>query len=129
MAQTRRPVGKHGRPNRPPQAWYGCMVEAFDLATRKNSLQGSFSIKSGIGAYLWVVPPRNCRSQALWCFQAQPGVTVPRVMARTEPFTQIPARSEEHTSGLQSLMRISYAVFCLKTKINNTLHNPLLKPT
>src|SRR3546814_5729294 len=31
-------------------------------------------------------------------------------------------RSEEHTSELQSLMRISYAVFCLKKKKNNT-HN------
>src|SRR3546814_8716489 len=32
-------------------------------------------------------------------------------------------RSEEHTSELQSLMRISYAVFCLKkkTKITNTI--------
>src|SRR3546814_6571523 len=30
------------------------------------------------------------------------------------------SRSEEHTSELQSLMRISYAVFCLKTKKNNT---------
>src|SRR3546814_10300467 len=30
--------------------------------------------------------------------------------------TQIHARSEEHTSELQSLMRISYAVFCLKKK-------------
>src|SRR3546814_5973307 len=29
----------------------------------------------------------------------------------------ISRRSEEHTSDLQSLMRISYAVFCLKTKI------------
>src|SRR3546814_5444028 len=29
-------------------------------------------------------------------------------------------RSEEHTSELQSLMRISYAVFCLKTKKNQT---------
>src|SRR3546814_7372584 len=28
----------------------------------------------------------------------------------------LPARSEEHTSELQSLMRISYAVFCLKKK-------------
>src|SRR3546814_1304341 len=28
-------------------------------------------------------------------------------------------RSEEHTSELQSLMRISYAVFCLKKKIKN----------
>src|SRR3546814_7226531 len=30
-------------------------------------------------------------------------------------------RSEEHTSELQSLMRISYAVFCLKTKKTNKL--------
>src|SRR3546814_9314293 len=29
-------------------------------------------------------------------------------------------RSEEHTSELQSLMRISYAVFCLKQKNHNT---------
>src|SRR3546814_2911892 len=37
-------------------------------------------------------------------------------------------RSEEHTSELQSLMRISYAVFCLKKKINSThVHStPLL---
>src|SRR3546814_3804095 len=32
------------------------------------------------------------------------------------------ARSEEHTSELQSLMRISYAVFCLKTKNNTHTH-------
>src|SRR3546814_1491889 len=32
-------------------------------------------------------------------------------------------RSEEHTSELQSLMRISYAVFCLKKK-KNKLHTP-----
>src|SRR3546814_1248413 len=31
-------------------------------------------------------------------------------------------RSEEHTSELQSLMRISYAVFCLKKKNNTTLN-------
>src|SRR3546814_8792738 len=30
---------------------------------------------------------------------------------------EVPLRSEEHTSELQSLMRISYAVFCLKKKI------------
>src|SRR3546814_7366584 len=43
----------------------------------------------------------------------------------------LPQRSEEHTSELQSLMRISYAVFCLKKKIthrymsifNNILYN------
>src|SRR3546814_2564458 len=31
---------------------------------------------------------------------------------------ELPIRSEEHTSELQSLMRISYAVFCLKKKNN-----------
>src|SRR3546814_8031960 len=31
-------------------------------------------------------------------------------------------RSEEHTSELQSLMRISYAVFCLKTNKTNKYH-------
>src|SRR3546814_5867461 len=31
-------------------------------------------------------------------------------------------RSEEHTSELQSLMRISYAVFCLKKKIHTRTH-------
>src|SRR3546814_3678752 len=33
-----------------------------------------------------------------------------------------PKRSEEHTSELQSLMRISYAVFCLKKKIKTQQH-------
>src|SRR3546814_6817490 len=33
-------------------------------------------------------------------------------------------RSEEHTSELQSLMRISYAVFCLKKKKNTSLTYP-----
>src|SRR3546814_3424788 len=33
---------------------------------------------------------------------------------------QLRTRSEEHTSELQSLMRISYAVFCLKKKQNHT---------
>src|SRR3546814_6303706 len=39
----------------------------------------------------------------------------------------IDLRSEEHTSELQSLMRISYAVFCLKKKrnSNNTRNNIL----
>src|SRR3546814_1797782 len=34
----------------------------------------------------------------------------------TLPYTRNNPRSEEHTSELQSLMRISYAVFCLKKK-------------
>src|SRR3546814_1060568 len=34
-------------------------------------------------------------------------------------------RSEEHTSELQSLMRISYAVFCLKQKTQYATHAPV----
>src|SRR3546814_5235198 len=41
----------------------------------------------------------------------------PRVARR--PFARFDERSEEHTSELQSLMRISYAVFCLKKKKND----------
>src|SRR3546814_3479193 len=40
---------------------------------------------------------------------------------RTEPPAAIRARSEEHTSELQSLMRISYAVFCLKKKNSSNI--------
>src|SRR3546814_4801596 len=39
-----------------------------------------------------------------------------RCRTSTPPSTSSPSRSEEHTSELQSLMRISYAVFCLKKK-------------
>src|SRR3546814_16579545 len=40
-----------------------------------------------------------------------------RIVSRAE------ARSEEHTSELQSLMRISYAVFCLKKKKKKQKHS------
>src|SRR3546814_1429141 len=41
-------------------------------------------------------------------------LVMPRRLSRLPGFEH--ARSEEHTSELQSLMRISYAVFCLKKK-------------
>src|SRR3546814_7551124 len=45
-----------------------------------------------------------------------------RPVRRAEDERALPAiRSEEHTSELQSLMRISYAVFCLKKKKRTTL--------
>src|SRR3546814_5319272 len=46
------------------------------------------------------------------------GTEAKRMLGRT-PGNIAAIRSEEHTSELQSLMRISYAVFCLKKK-NNT---------
>src|SRR3546814_3426426 len=41
--------------------------------------------------------------------------------ASRHPLPGLLRRSEEHTSELQSLMRISYAVFCLKKKTEQTL--------
>src|SRR3546814_10801636 len=46
--------------------------------------------------------------------QAEPPLRAPRLPVSRHH------RSEEHTSELQSLMRISYAVFCLKKKNNTT---------
>src|SRR3546814_3165750 len=44
----------------------------------------------------------------------QVGVGDPPDVAQVDLLGSRPPRSEEHTSELQSLMRISYAVFCLK---------------
>src|SRR3546814_10260851 len=44
----------------------------------------------------------------------------PTPQVTPSPTSGVTPRSEEHTSELQSLMRISYAVFCLKKKIYKT---------
>src|SRR3546814_10544220 len=48
-------------------------------------------------------------------------------LARKKELQRAIDRSEEHTSELQSLMRISYAVFCLKKKKHK--HTLTLQPT
>src|SRR3546814_2564665 len=47
----------------------------------------------------------------------------------TDHLRSLGARSEEHTSELQSLMRTSYAVFCLKQKNTTTLQQTLTHNT
>src|SRR3546814_3155727 len=78
-------------------------------------------------------PPRSTRTDTLFPYttlfrshaQRRPGKELSEFVLWTGlrvpalPFAQRVAnlcRSEEHTSELQSLMRISYAVFCLKKK-------------
>src|SRR3546814_4554397 len=46
------------------------------------------------------------------------GITRGNGVATSYAWDPVSRRSEEHTSELQSLMRISYAVFCLNTKNN-----------
>src|SRR3546814_4221529 len=91
-------------------------------------------------------PPRSTRTDTLCpyttLFRSVPGLRrgaqqgrrpwrrrFPPVRARAAAETC--SRSEEHTSELQSLMRISYAVFCLKKKIKTPglLHRPALYHT
>src|SRR3546814_6871240 len=49
-----------------------------------------------------------------------PGKPLPNGQPGPSLYCDGPGRSEEHTSELQSLMRISYAVFCLKKKKEST---------
>src|SRR3546814_16160409 len=70
-------------------------------------------------------PPRSTRTDTLFpyttLFRSWPcpsggHPSPPRFFRRRRRPHGSPCRSEEHTSELQSLMRISYAVFCLKKK-------------
>src|SRR3546814_3811658 len=73
-------------------------------------------------------PPRSTRTDALFPYTTlfrSAGATRSDRPAWPRPWwldagrrRNRPGRSEEHTSELQSLMRISYAVFCLKKKKN-----------
>src|SRR3546814_3068042 len=67
----------------------------------------------------------GCREHRLAAEQRRAGTRRQhRETSDAVDLTDGPGRSEEHTSELQSLMRISYAVFCLKKKQNkNTFIN------
>src|SRR3546814_8718228 len=62
----------------------------------------------------------------------EPCLDVGNFMKRTNPaaaLAMLPKRSEEHTSELQSLMRISYAALCLKKTRNRQHHNTIKRNT
>src|SRR3546814_16341580 len=68
-------------------------------------------------------PPRSTRTDTLFpyttLFRSPAGpwaIPVRRPLPGDDQRKSTTSRSEEHTSELQSLMRISYAVFCLKKK-------------
>src|SRR3546814_602024 len=59
--------------------------------------------------------------QAVFCAGAWAAVVILAcAVTEAQGGSRRESRSEEHTSELQSLMRISYAVFCLKKKIETT---------
>src|SRR3546814_4003059 len=72
---------------------------------------------SGMTATAFYARTPRGRSAEHWCKLALNPPARSELHARiAQRFHAMMARSEEHTSELQSLMRISYAVFCLKKK-------------
>src|SRR3546814_6380785 len=93
------------------------VVEARDLTSGWNDLEIHRELLGWARAYK--ADPTGLRSLAV-VFREPGGLDEPAfeqaLWARIQSLADKDARSEEHTSELQSLMRISYAVFCLKKK-------------
>src|SRR3546814_1809600 len=83
----------------PLRCYMRISVEGFDLRYKGRPIAGYNAVIPRIGASI-----------------TRYGNAVLHQFELMGSFTPNPSRSEEHTSELQSLMRISYAVFCLKKK-------------
>src|SRR3546814_7686665 len=80
-----------------------------------------WKVRRSCSSLMSVMSLSGCCSPALLTSMSiRPNSSTTRATARWQK-SRSPRRSEEHTSELQSLMRISYAVFCLKKK-NITTH-------
>src|SRR3546814_10763426 len=91
------------------------------ILTTDPSVSATTCVKSGTDntgtADVWALPTPPMAAQAT--------NKLVEAYAMKRFILPFPRRSEEHTSELQSLMRISYAVFCLKKKIpTHTTPNP-----
>src|SRR3546814_6321500 len=85
-----------------PKQWSG-LVRAFELDVQIAELEATVGVRFEDGD-----TPRFVHRPALFALFEK--------AASQFDYAEIAQRSEEHTSELQSLMRISYAVFCLKNK-------------
>src|SRR3546814_12859003 len=99
-----------------------CVVEYFQFSSRMTCSECVFIFFLMIRR-----PPRSTRTDTLFPYTTLFRSLTGRLPAFTAAITHLSGeldrrgegsgpRSEEHTSELQSLMRISYAVFCLKKK-------------
>src|SRR3546814_6150595 len=108
MDRRPRPSARSGRPGRALQQafWRTVAEDQITLARITGASQGSLRRPFSFGEDSSDTPKCNRRAAAAftraWIWRVQ-------------------CRSEEHTSELKSLMRISYAVFCLQTN-NRTIY-------
>src|SRR3546814_7450510 len=109
------------RIRRPPRSTRTDTLFPYTTLFRSLLVYGSFVVEEADGS--------KVMSFGAWAYAwSQPGIVQAiintfKIVVILEVIAMPTARSEEHTSELQSLMRISYAVFCLKkkkTKINKT---------
>src|SRR3546814_1332684 len=108
---------------RPPRSTRTDTLFPYTTLFRASSLASGGADAAGAGEPLPRRAPRGRGAR-------QAGIPEPWGLAQGPPGAphaacgagRRPARSEEHTSELQSLMRISYAVFCLKKKNLNTYY-------
>src|SRR3546814_2059843 len=94
-------------------------MSGFSIQTALAAVLLAASVLAAMLAYLSRLPGTH-PALRLWAFSyasyaARQVLNIAVVNGRPE-LLPVAERSEEHTSELQSLMRISYAVFCLKKK-------------
>src|SRR3546814_9650424 len=107
--------------------WNNHAIEHVQITVAETvGLEGRVSYYDGVGALKDMV--QNHLLQLLALVAMQPPARIDSTAVRDEkvkvlrslrPMNESSVRSEEHTSELQSLMRISYAVFCLKKTHTN----------
>src|SRR3546814_6390006 len=120
MSTAGRSHRRDGQPHSEVASTGGGFRSGDDSWIRGSLVRGHFKVrKTGI---FWWCPHARIRGDAVTRTAYRDALTkVAQALPIVGTLTAIspiksssPARSEEHTSELQSLMRISYAVFCLK---------------
>src|SRR3546814_6377614 len=94
--------------------------DTLDASSRAFQLATHVAHTSLRGAIMQIVREQEFASKtaATLVRRALAGYGAAAILMPYRKFARAVERSEEHTSELQSLMRISYAVFCLKKKKN-----------
>src|SRR3546814_3049666 len=91
---------------RPPRSTRTDTRFPYTTLFRSRIFAGGDAVRQPSGSLVGALRTRHPRAD----LRGRAATQAPRIFPRPH------ARSEEHTSELQSLMRISYAVFCLKKK-------------
>src|SRR3546814_8096939 len=99
---------------RPPRSTRTDTLFPYTTLFRSNPVTSSAAAQWKIGVFM-VIHSFRVEDSRL----ARRSAAQSRRRSRSQAAVK-PSRSEEHTSELQSLMRISYAVFCLKNKTNHS---------